>query len=782
VGDTVAVKLPLANRGNEILTVSQIDFPFANQRVDRPTPFDIPPGEDDSLTLFLEPVEDLDGGGEILIGSNDPLSPLISIAVTSDVRALEINSRLLVPAPEVPLGEALTLIATPYPGVRVERGYLYHRPGNASGSFADSIPLVRSANDFIAIIPGYFVTEAGLNYYVKVENSGIFTTDPPGAPGSFHTQAVEPAANVASIPQPNSGSGFLEDRAVAVEVYLPTGVVFNSGSIHFRKGGETAYREMPFSYQAPYATVTIPDSCAGPRGLEYWIEAITLHGTLTDPPADPGDNPRSIPVTVANLEEDSRSPAEKYRMISIPLYLAAEFTGTLEALLSDQREFGPYDPLQWRAFRYIPDSLDYAELSDEWAHEYFRPAPGKGFWLIAKSPHKINTAPITGYSVSGSNAFNLVLSPGWNQIGNPFYFPVAWDSILVDTFTMAEAESQIIESPVAWSGENGYYYDFELLLPFQGYWVKNISSGEVPLRIPCREATLPGLKGIPPDGTAPVAEEGWLISLEVSSGSAADRRNLLGISPGSSNRWDRSDRSEPPPAPGPSLSLYFPHADWEGLSGPYTVDIRTGFESPPPREPSETPGPEDTGGQAWHFDVAKNFSQDPAGDLVTLKFGGLETVPATVKLGLFDKRLEKLTDLRRDNGYSFFLSRSRRVKREDEARFILIAGSGSFLEETVNRARTPVLRTVLYQNYPNPFNPSTIIRYDIAARGKVTLSVYDIRGALVRVLFEGIRGPGRYEAGWDGTNRRGVPVASGIYFFRLRAGSKSFTRKLVLIR
>lgn len=90
--------------------------------------------------------------------------------------------------------------------------------------------------------------------------------------------------------------------------------------------------------------------------------------------------------------------------------------------------------------------------------------------------------------------------------------------------------------------------------------------------------------------------------------------------------------------------------------------------------------------------------------------------------------------------------------------------------------------TFLAQNRPNPFNPSTTIRFGLAAVGPVNLRIYDQRGALVTVLLEGRAGAGLHEIVWDGTNTAGLPVASGVYFCRLEAGTAALSRKLILLR
>ncbi|MEX0721893.1 MAG: alpha-amylase family glycosyl hydrolase [Balneolaceae bacterium] len=83
----------------------------------------------------------------------------------------------------------------------------------------------------------------------------------------------------------------------------------------------------------------------------------------------------------------------------------------------------------------------------------------------------------------------------------------------------------------------------------------------------------------------------------------------------------------------------------------------------------------------------------------------------------------------------------------------------------------------LEQNYPNPFNPSTVISYQLAVNSKVTLKVYDMLGREVATLVNGQLKAGNHSVKFDAQN-----LASGIYIYRLQAGSKVFTEKMTLIK
>jgi hypothetical protein len=109
-------------------------------------------------------------------------------------------------------------------------------------------------------------------------------------------------------------------------------------------------------------------------------------------------------------------------------------------------------------------------------------------------------------------------------------------------------------------------------------------------------------------------------------------------------------------------------------------------------------------------------------------------------------------------------------------------GTESFVREAAAEMVDLPKKTALYQNYPNPFNPATVIRYEVAEAGEVTIRIYNVRGALVKTLYHGQRKPGRYEVGWNGQNRRGEPVSSGVYFYRMETTGFVETRKMVLLR
>lgn len=88
----------------------------------------------------------------------------------------------------------------------------------------------------------------------------------------------------------------------------------------------------------------------------------------------------------------------------------------------------------------------------------------------------------------------------------------------------------------------------------------------------------------------------------------------------------------------------------------------------------------------------------------------------------------------------------------------------------------------LYQNYPNPFNPVTTLRYDLAQRANVLLTVYDIMGKQVRTFDRGEENPGIKSIVWDGADDFGNPVSAGIYLFQIQTGDFTQTSKMILLK
>jgi hypothetical protein len=107
----------------------------------------------------------------------------------------------------------------------------------------------------------------------------------------------------------------------------------------------------------------------------------------------------------------------------------------------------------------------------------------------------------------------------------------------------------------------------------------------------------------------------------------------------------------------------------------------------------------------------------------------------------------------------------------DSPRFTVLTATGVQDEDVVP------LTFSLSQNYPNPFNPTTELVFSLSVTVRATLKIYDMLGREIATLIDEEKYPGRYAVKWDAGN-----VASGVYFYRLIAGSFEQTRRMTLIR
>ena len=84
--------------------------------------------------------------------------------------------------------------------------------------------------------------------------------------------------------------------------------------------------------------------------------------------------------------------------------------------------------------------------------------------------------------------------------------------------------------------------------------------------------------------------------------------------------------------------------------------------------------------------------------------------------------------------------------------------------------------------YPDPFNPETVIRFQVPETTTVSVAIYNIAGQKLRTLASDRFEAGLHRLTWDGHDRIGRPMASGVYFYRMKAGSFLATRSLTLLK
>ena len=121
-----------------------------------------------------------------------------------------------------------------------------------------------------------------------------------------------------------------------------------------------------------------------------------------------------------------------------------------------------------------------------------------------------------------------------------------------------------------------------------------------------------------------------------------------------------------------------------------------------------------------------------------------------------------------------------KFRKPEESRF---EGSAYSVVDLTGKPGLIPEKFALHYNYPNPFNNRTNIKYDVPEKAEVTLIIYDILGKeVVRLKNAELHKPGRYVCEWDGRNKYGAEVSSGLYFVRMVSKDFQKVNKMLLIK
>jgi hypothetical protein len=172
--------------------------------------------------------------------------------------------------------------------------------------------------------------------------------------------------------------------------------------------------------------------------------------------------------------------------------------------------------------------------------------------------------------------------------------------------------------------------------------------------------------------------------------------------------------------------------------------------------------------------MATDLTKDGDNIILIGAIGSKEIGTSWVELGYFD--VEVLSDQPLEPGKNDFDLVGAEVLSIDGAPANVPKGNSR------RSYSAPVYRNELRQNYPNPFNPTTTVAFSLAKASNAELTIYDVRGSLVKTLLNDKRPVGNHRIVWTGDNNQGNQVASGVYFYRLIAGQFRATKKMVLLR
>jgi hypothetical protein len=472
---------------------------------------------------------------------------------------------------------------------------------------------------------------------------------------------------------------------------------------------------------------------------------------------NPRTNPQVIQVISGNLPFPRATPARAYRMISVPIDLTDKSPSSVLANL------GRYDDTQWRLLRY--DNGTNVEFGSPGFANF---EPGTGFWLITRESKQLGTG--AGKSVTTAQNYVMTLPPGWSQIGNPFAFTVNWNEVIKGP----NVENRLVGYQGATNDSTGYDHTRTQLMPFEGYFVNNRGNSPTTIAIPPKAAASSNLAKEAATVLAQkiFASNEWAIQITAARNRYLDKDNYLGHLNDAADQWDANDFSEAPFFD-QNVALYFPHVEWKTFPGLYTGDFRAAK-------------PE---GDYWDFVVRSEVAKsEVARSEVVLGLADVRNLPADWEIVLLDKTSRVAINFSETKQYAFPFGNGKTLRE-----FRLIVGHEDFIETNdLNLAGAPE-NFVLEQNFPNPFGggaayllqsgAATMIRFGLPTRSVVTIKIFDLAGREVATVLNRAELPaGRHERMWEGRDARGRLVPNGIYFYRLAAGSKVKTMKMIVIR
>lgn len=417
---------------------------------------------------------------------------------------------------------------------------------------------------------------------------------------------------------------------------------------------------------------------------------------------------------------------------------------------------------------------------DEWGSKYDIPetiSSGKSYWYKYKGDNVKDTITVTidGAKIDDAE-YKIQLYSGWNQVGNPYYYYIDWDSCLIkcndSEYSPAQAESDsIIQNALYWyirqdSGMYGYTQtpslavDKAFLRPYFGAWLFAYEDCELIFKgepsIPTKEfldtipANLaPGIK----------SKDNWFIEVVANSEKYFDGSNFIGVSENSNDGYDVKDKFKAPKVLGGYVWLYFDHYGWNKYCDQFSSDIRK---------------PVDTY-KFWYFELAS----DEINQLIKLKWNNLGNIPDNYEIYLEEIKNHRIINMRQEQEYEIQTDMSGEFHRS----FAVKVGIKEYEEELKKAININTYYADTAYVYPNPIKPGTPnhdeARFRIGlvdgSSGNVIITIFDISGQLVSeinlplsVLNKTSTSPSYLEYHWNLLNDNGRAVGSGFYLYVMK--------------
>ncbi len=526
------------------------------------------------------------------------------------------------------------------------------------------------------------------------------------------------------IPDGNGG-----DTAPPEITILPTGVSrreFSTSPINITITDQTGVASATFHYRTVSGedftevdlilesgnnyTITPEESWADEIGMEAFVRA-----------SDPNDSTDETPLTIwyrtVDPLEDIPFPDKfdgkltSYKMFSIPYELEDD------DFLDIFNELGGYDPEKWRVFHYVQDR--YVELLSG----FNKIELGKGYWFNTTED---TTIRVGSGVITNNIPFTMTLTQGWNQIGNPYPFPVNWDQVKADN---VDAGLNSL-----WVYDKGYDPS-TTLEPWEGGFVWSDNGGPVAFTLSSRQSGRVepnSFQWLSPD------EDLWQIPISINQGDLK-HKGAFGMHPDADLSKDPFDEMTVP--------RFIEYLEINSMHPEY-IDPYFSYDIIPTTDTYE-----------WTFTIS---SSDKKGE-ARISWDNQMLTHLRSAITLVDLQTLKVIDMKEKSEHT--------VRNPDSKSFrVYYSRQGVF---------NPGF-TELGNAYPNPFHSSVTIPVLIDEPDKpITVLVYDASGRTIAKLIKSFSAPGLNQFNWDGRDEKGQEVSRGLLFYRLLETGSNETFKLI---
>ena len=363
---------------------------------------------------------------------------------------------------------------------------------------------------------------------------------------------------------------------------------------------------------------------------------------------------------------------------------------------------------------------------------------GQAYWFKHIYENPVPFSSDSGMAIP-LDPYIIELKTGWNMVGSPFAFPVE-----------VSADPNEVSALYFFgdsTNRDGWSLQEYRMDPWAGYAVyTELDSATIEL--------LPFPIEDQENSTNRIAGEGWTIALSAESERYIDKSMVIGRH---RNAKDVKDGMDIPLLPSVS----------KGLSVALSLDNDTRFDhSSDIRSTDEQNG-------VWSLSVYS--SSDPGPVEFSAVANGL--IPPEISVAVLDIQTRKIYQDVLVNPFTI----DDRLKLGYELKFV--AGDPAYVESMLLEILSQIpSEFALGQNYPNPFNPITRLDYLLPRRSDVSIRVYNMLGQEIITLLRQEQPYGKYSVSWNGLDKYGKQVASGVYFTELKSRNIRRVTKMLLLK